>query len=95
MVVIGASFIGSEAASSLKLKYKDDLNVHMISSDEFPLQRVFGKEIGALVKSEHEKAGVVLHMNNKVKEIKGEKGKVTSVVLGDGSEIPADLVIVG
>jgi NADPH-dependent 2,4-dienoyl-CoA reductase/sulfur reductase-like enzyme len=72
VVIIGASFIGSETASSLKLKYKEDLNVHMISSDEFPLERAFGKEIGALVKSEHEKGGVVLHMNMKVKEIKGD-----------------------
>ena len=47
------------------------------------------------MKSEHEKAGVVMHMSKKVKEIKGDKGKVTSVVLGDGTEIPADLVIVG
>lgn len=67
----------------------------MISSDEFALEKIFGKEIGALVSSEHEKGGVILHMKNKVKEIKGEKGKVTSVVLGDSTEIPADLVIVG
>ena len=31
VVIVGASFIGSESASSLKLKYKDDLAVHLIS----------------------------------------------------------------
>jgi apoptosis-inducing factor 3 len=37
VAVIGASFIGSESASSLKMKYKDEMQVHLISNDEFPL----------------------------------------------------------
>jgi malate/lactate dehydrogenase len=39
VVILGAGFIGSESASALKLKYKDDLEVHMITLDNVPLQR--------------------------------------------------------
>lgn len=95
IAVIGASFIGSESASSLKMKYKEAVNVHMISNEELPLGKVLGKEIGAMLKSEHEKAGVVLHLKNGLKEIKGENGKVKSIILNDGSEIAVDLVVLG
>jgi len=37
VVVVGASFIGTEAAASLKMKYKDKLEIHVIDNQEFPL----------------------------------------------------------
>ena len=45
--------------------------------------------------SEHEKNGVKMHMGRKFTEIKGADGKATSVVLDDGTEIEADLVLLG
>lgn len=95
VAVVGASFIGSESASSIKLKYKENINVHLITNDEFPLEKALGKEIGALMKSEHEKHGVKVHTENGLKEIKGENGKVKSIVLNDSTEIPVDLVLLG
>jgi len=46
-----------------------------------------GKDIGAAVGKLHSQNGVKLHMKNGIKEIKGTNGKVTAVVLNDGSEI--------
>ena len=36
VVILGAGFIGSESASALKLKYKDDMEVHIVTLDEVP-----------------------------------------------------------
>ena len=45
--------------------------------------------------AEHEKNGVKLHMNRKVTEIRGEGKHATTVILDDGTELIADLVLVG
>ena len=58
IVVIGASFIGSESASCLANKERE---VHLIFSSEYPLEKVLGKEVGKLMKAEHEANGVKLH----------------------------------
>lgn len=79
----------------MKLKYKDELEVHMISIEDVPLQRQFGKEVGSMFLNEHQKNGVQCHMGRKVVEIKGSGDEAKSVVLDDGTEIPADLVLVG
>lgn len=68
------------------MKYKDDLKVHIIGMEKYPLERVLGHEIGKMLQSEHEKNGVTLHMNASIKEIRGDNS-VKSVVLGDGTEI--------
>jgi NADPH-dependent 2,4-dienoyl-CoA reductase/sulfur reductase-like enzyme len=57
----------------------------MVSNHKYPLGNVFGDEIGKMMYKEHDSNGVKLHMNTKVKEIKGENGKVKSVVLEDGT----------
>jgi len=93
-VIIGGGFIGSESASSLKLQYKDALEVHLVSLEDYPIQRQFGTEVGKMLLSEHQKNGVHLHMGRKFTEIKGADGKATGVVLDDGSTIDADFVLV-
>jgi NAD(P)H-nitrite reductase large subunit len=45
--------------------------------------------------AEHEKNGVKMHMSRKFTEIKGSDGKASAVVLDDGTEIEADLVLLG
>ena len=45
--------------------------------------------------AEHEKNGVKLHMNRSISEIKGDGKLARSVVLDDGTEIEADLVLIG
>ena len=86
-VVIGAGFIGLEAAASLTQR---KLSVDVIAPDAIPLAAVLGPEVGAMIRGVHEEKGVRFHLG---REAISYDGKV--VRLDDGSEVPADLVILG
>ena len=86
-VVIGASFIGLEAAASLRAR---DLEVHVVGPEKIPMERVLGPEMGKFVRSLHEEHGVIFHLEEGVSAI-DERG----VVLKSGAVIPADLVVSG
>ncbi len=90
-VVLGAGFIGTEVAASLKHR---GLNVHLVAPEKVPLVRVFGERIGKLLASMHEEGGVELHFGTRPAEVRGT-GKVEKVVLEDGSELAADLAVIG
>ncbi len=91
VVIIGASFIGMETAYSLK---KRGLDVTVISMEDIPFERTFGKEIGSLFKKLHEENGVKFRLSLTLKEFAG-KEKVEAVVLQSGERIDADLIIMG
>ena len=86
-VVIGASFIGLEAAAALRAR---DIEVHVVAPDKRPLERVFGPALGDFVRALHEEHGVIFHLENGVTAIDGDK-----VTLKSGDPLPADLVVVG
>jgi apoptosis-inducing factor 3 len=86
-VVVGASFIGLEVAAALRTR---GLQVHVVAPEERPLERVMGAELGDFVRKLHEEHGVVFHLRHTVGNI-GDR----SVVLDDGTSLPADLVVVG
>lgn len=96
IVIVGASFIGSECAASLKMHFKDAVNIDVINGEETPFALQLGKEVGAFYQKEHEENGVRVHNSVLIKSAnKGEDGKVKSVTLNDGRELPADVVILG
>jgi NADPH-dependent 2,4-dienoyl-CoA reductase/sulfur reductase-like enzyme/nitrite reductase/ring-hydroxylating ferredoxin subunit len=86
-VVIGASFIGLEVAASLRAR---GLSVDVVAPEKIPLERVLGPQIGSFVRKIHEGEGVTFHLGHTSKEIRSD-----SVVLEDGSSLPADIVVVG
>jgi apoptosis-inducing factor 3 len=86
-VVLGASFIGLEVAASLRAR---DLEVHVVSPDERPLERVMGAQLGDFIRRLHEEHGVVFHLRQKAERI--ANGVVT---LDDGTRITADLIVAG
>jgi 3-phenylpropionate/trans-cinnamate dioxygenase ferredoxin reductase subunit len=92
-VIIGAGFIGCEVAASLR---KLGLEVVLVEPQPAPLAGVLGQQIGELVARLHRAEGVDVRTGVGVAEVLGEdSGNVTGVVLTDGTELDADLVVVG
>jgi NADPH-dependent 2,4-dienoyl-CoA reductase/sulfur reductase-like enzyme/nitrite reductase/ring-hydroxylating ferredoxin subunit len=87
VVVIGASFIGLEAAASLRVRGRD---VTIVAPEPLPLARILGDEVGALVKHIHEDKGERFRLGRKPARITESK-----VVLDDGEELDGDLVVMG
>ena len=90
-IVIGASFIGMEVASSLTRR---GCEVTVIAPDDVPFKKILGAEIGRLFQEVHEKNGVKFKLGASVAGFTGQK-KVTSVMLENGEQLDADLVVVG
>ncbi len=86
-VVIGSSFIGMEAAASLKAR---GLDVHVVSPDAIPFLKALGPAAGGVLHAAHLEHGVRFHLGREPASIGS-----TSVVLDDGTEIPAQLVVMG
>jgi NADPH-dependent 2,4-dienoyl-CoA reductase/sulfur reductase-like enzyme len=91
-VIIGAGFIGCEVAASLR---KLGVDVVLVEPQPAPLASVLGEQVGNLVTRLHRAEGVDVRTGIGVAEVRGENGHVTGVVLSDGSELAADLVVVG
>ncbi|MEV8191179.1 FAD-dependent oxidoreductase [Rhodococcus pyridinivorans] len=90
-LVVGAGFIGCEVAASLRAR---EVEVVLVEPQPTPLASVLGAEVGALVTRLHTAEGVDVRAGVGLSEIRGN-GRVTSAVLGDGSEIDVDLVVLG
>ncbi|WP_328351565.1 FAD-dependent oxidoreductase [Mycobacterium sp. NBC_00419] len=91
-VIIGAGFIGCEVAASLR---KLGVAVVLVEPQPAPLASVLGEQVGNLVTRLHRAEGVDVRTGVGVAEVRGDDGHVGTVVLADGSELPADLVVVG
>jgi NADPH-dependent 2,4-dienoyl-CoA reductase/sulfur reductase-like enzyme/nitrite reductase/ring-hydroxylating ferredoxin subunit len=86
-VVIGASFIGLEAAASLRAR---GMTVTVVAPETVPLARVLGDEVGTFVRRVHEAKGVVFALGTKPVRITAD-----AVELDDGRVVPARLVVMG
>jgi NADPH-dependent 2,4-dienoyl-CoA reductase/sulfur reductase-like enzyme/nitrite reductase/ring-hydroxylating ferredoxin subunit len=86
-VVIGASFIGLEAAAALRAR---EIEVHVVGLEQRPMERVLGPAMGDFVRALHEQHGVVFHLGDTVTALDGKRATLKS-----GGVLEADLVIVG
>ena len=93
LVVIGAGFIGLEAAATARRAYGCDVTV--LEGLPAPLVRALGAEMGSAIASIHADNGVDVRCGVQVAGIEGDGTRVTGVRLGDGSLVPADVVLVG
>ncbi len=91
VVVIGAGFIGLEAAATAT---KRGAKVTVLEGLEAPLIRALGAEMGAAVGEVHRRNGVDIRCGVQVARMQGES-RVTGVELSTGEVVPADVVIVG
>lgn len=86
-VVVGASFIGMEVAASLRMR---GLAVTVVAPEALPFERTLGPDLGRLLRSVHEEHGVSFALGHTAARIEADR-----VVLDDGRELDADLVVVG
>lgn len=90
-VIIGAGFIGCEVAASLRSLGVD---VVLVEPQPTPLAAVLGQQIGELVARLHRAEGVDVRLGVGVAEVRGDR-HVEAVVLTDGTELAADVVVIG
>jgi NADPH-dependent 2,4-dienoyl-CoA reductase/sulfur reductase-like enzyme len=86
-IVIGASFIGLEAAASLRAR---DIEVHVVGLEQRPMERVLGPAMGDFVRALHEQHGVIFHLGDTVTGLEDKRATLKS-----GIVLEADLVVVG
>ena len=86
-VIVGASFIGLEVASSLSAR---GLEIHVVGPEAIPMARVLGPELGSFIRSVHELHGVTFHLGRTAVSIDEH-----AVTLDNGARIDTDLVVVG
>jgi apoptosis-inducing factor 3 len=87
VVVIGASFIGLEAAAALRAR---NLEVHVVAPEKRPMERILGPGMGDFVRALHEEHGVVFHLEDSPVAIEAGQVKLKS-----GGALEADLVVMG
>jgi 3-phenylpropionate/trans-cinnamate dioxygenase ferredoxin reductase subunit len=93
VAVIGAGWIGSEVAASLR---QTGAEVTVVDPQPTPLHAVLGPEVGAVYRDLHREHGVELRLGTGVDRIAGSRsGAVSAVHTTDGTVIGTDVVVVG
>ncbi len=92
VVVIGAGWIGLEAAAAARTAGAE---VTVVEMADLPLLRVLGPEVAQVFADLHRDNGVELRLGVGIEDIVGTAGRADGVQLTDGSRIPADAVVVG
>lgn len=91
VVVVGAGWIGLETAAAAR---EYGCEVTIIEPQPAPVQAALGPEIGGFFAEVHRRHGVDVRLGRMVTEFRGTE-RVRAVMADDGSEVPADVVIVG
>jgi NADPH-dependent 2,4-dienoyl-CoA reductase/sulfur reductase-like enzyme len=92
-VVVGAGFIGSEVASTLRSK---GLQVSVVEALDVPLVRALGKAMGGVCGNLHQANGVELLTSVRPERVeKDGRGLLSGLRLEDGRLLGADVVVVG
>lgn len=98
IVIVGSSFIGMEVGNALA----KENSVTIVGMESAPLERVMGKEVGQIFQRMLEKNGAKFYMSAFVDSaLPGSQVDTTgirpvgAVKLKDGTELEADLVILG
>eukprot|EP00106_Octopus_bimaculoides_P007221 XP_014774663.1 PREDICTED: apoptosis-inducing factor 3-like [Octopus bimaculoides] len=92
VVIIGSSFIGMEVAAAILEQAK---SVTVICLENLPFKTVLGNHLAEKILQLHIDKGVKFQFNTSAAELKGKDGKLVSVVLANGEELPADVCVVG
>lgn len=94
VVIVGGGYIGLEVAATCR---QLGLDVTVLEMADRVMKRVVCAEISAFYEAEHARHGVRILCDERVRELSSHAStrRVRAVVCDDGSEYPADLVLVG
>lgn len=92
MLLVGAGFIGAEAAASARQMGKDVL---MVEASPVPLSRALGHDVGEIYAAIHRSKGVDVRTGTTVQKWHTAGGRIDGVTLSDGRSEDLDLVLVG
>jgi 3-phenylpropionate/trans-cinnamate dioxygenase ferredoxin reductase subunit len=94
LVIVGGGYIGLEVAATGR---ELGLEVVVLEMTDRVMSRVTCPQVSAFFEAEHARHGIKIICNSRVQALQGDpvSGRVRAVVCEDGSEHPADLVIVG
>ena len=87
LVVVGSGFIGAEVASTAA---KMGVDVTVLEAASAPLGGLLGDDVGALLTRAYRRHGIDLRLGASVQRVDAR-----STVLGDGTRLAHDLVLVG
>jgi 3-phenylpropionate/trans-cinnamate dioxygenase ferredoxin reductase subunit len=91
LVVVGAGYIGLEVAA---VAVAHGLKVTVVELADRVMARVQAPELSEFMARVHAAAGVEIRCNTGIRQFTGES-RLHGVVTSDGTELPADLAIVG
>lgn len=86
-VVLGASFIGLEVASSLRAR---NIDVQVVAPEKVPMEKILGAQVGEFIRALHEQHGVRFHLGTTATRIDEHR-----VTLANADTLEADLVVIG
>lgn len=92
VVVVGGGFVGLEAAASARAQGR---SVVVVEAADRLVGRAVAPVVSEFYRRAHERRGTRVLLGAGVTALSGEHGRVRSVHLSDGTELPADLVLVG
>ncbi len=90
VVVIGAGFLGLEAAG---VALAGGAQVQVVEACERVMERVLSAQMSASLHELHQAQGLAFHFNARVRAIHGHQGKVSEVALEGGQRLEADLLL--
>ena len=92
MVIVGAGYIGLEAAAVAR---QMGLDVTVLEMAPRVLARVTSPVMSEFFETEHRAQGVQILTGARLDHLDGDGDKVTAAILADGTRVDADIVLVG
>lgn len=91
IIIVGGGFIGAEVAEQLALNSGKTITI--IESKPFCFNKAFSVELSKIATEKLRETNINVYTSSIVKEVLGDNGKVTGVLLNTGEIIKAELVI--
>jgi 3-phenylpropionate/trans-cinnamate dioxygenase ferredoxin reductase component len=92
VVIVGGGYIGLEVAAAARA---NGVDVTIVEREHRVLARVASPELSGILASYHRERGTMIITGAQVRRLTGGAGQVRAVVLGDGTALPCDVVVVG